>query len=132
MQELLTIFANLVDNMPRDPFLCSGTGSVGNPFRESGWSVTDVDRDGRHNAETQTDITTWDYKAAFGRGHFEVVWASPDWKLYSIARTTAKTPRDFEKVDRLVQACRTITEYLQPRCWFIENPDSGYPKHDNV
>ena len=45
-----------------------------------------------------------------------------------MARTTAKTPRDFEKADRLVQACRHITENLQPRCWFIENPDSGYLK----
>ena len=24
--------------------------------------------------------------------------------------------------------CRDIIEYLQPRCWFIENPDTGYLK----
>ena len=122
------MIANFVNNMPRALFLCSGTGSVGEPFRESGWSVTDVDWDGRYNAEIQTDITTWGYKAAFGRGHFDVVWASPDCTQYSMARTTAKTPRDFEKEDRLVQACRNIIEYLQPRCWYIENPDSGYLK----
>ena len=57
-----------------------------------------------------------------------MVWASPDCTQYSIARTTAKTPRDFEKADRLVHACRNIIEYLQPCCWFIENPDSGHLK----
>ena len=114
--------------MPKALFLCSGTGSVGEPFREAGWEVIDVDWDGRYNAEIQTDITTWDYKAAFGKGHFNVVWASPDCTQYSMARTTAKTPRDLEKADRLVQSCRHIIEYLQHPCWFIENPDCGYLK----
>lgn len=114
--------------MPRALFLCSGTGSVGEPFREAGWEVTDVDWDGRYGAEIQTDITTWDYRAAYEPGHFDVVWASPDCRMYSMARTTAKTPRDFESSDNLVQACRDIIAYLQPRCWFIENPDSGYLK----
>ena len=112
---------------PRALFLCSGTGSVGEPFREAGWEVTDVDWDGRYNAEIQTDITTWDYKSLYEPGHFDVVWASPDCRMYSRARTTGG-PRDFESSDRLVQACRDIIEYLQPRCWFMENPDSGYLK----
>ena len=56
--------------MPRALFLCSGTGSVGEPFREAGWEVTDVDWDGRCGAEIQTDITTWDYKAAYEPGCF--------------------------------------------------------------
>ena len=107
--------------------LCSGTGSVPEPFREARWQVTDVDLDGRYGAEIQTDITTWDYRAAYEPGHFDVVWASPDCRMYSIARTTGG-PRNFESSDRLVQACRDIIEYLQPRCWFIENPDSGYLK----
>ena len=115
--------------MPKALFLCSGTGSVGEPFREGGWEVTDVDWDGRHGAEIQTDITTWDYKDAFEPGHFDVVWASPDCTQYSICRTNAKTPRDFEKADKLVKASRDIIEYLKPtRYWFIENPDSGYLK----
>ena len=111
--------------MPKALFLCSGTGSVGEPFKEGGWEVTDVDWSSKYNPEIQTDITTWDYKAAFEPGHFDVVWASPDCRMYSVARTCAKTPRDFENADKLVKACRDIIEYLQPRLYFIENPDSG-------
>ena len=47
--------------------------------------------------------------------------------MYSIARTKGH-PRDFEKTDKLVQACHDIIEYLKPRLYFIENPDSGYLK----
>ena len=63
--------------MPKALFLCSGTGSVGEPFREGGWQVTDVDWDNRFNAEIQTDITTCDYKQAFEPGHFGVILDLP-------------------------------------------------------
>ena len=55
------------------------------------------------------------------------IWCSPDCRMYSRARTTGG-PRNFESSDKLVQACRDIIEYLRPRCWFMENPDSGYLK----
>ena len=75
--------------MPKALFLCSGTGSVGEPFREGGWEVTDVDWDGRFGAEIVEDITTMNYKTMFEPGEFDVVWASPDCTQYSIARTRA-------------------------------------------
>ena len=96
--------------MPKALFLCSGTGSVGEPFRKAGWEVTDVDWDPRFNPEIVTDITKWDYKSDFNPGYFDVVWASPDCRMYSIARTTAKTPHDFASSDLLVQTCRDIIE----------------------
>ena len=108
-------------------FLCSGTGSVGEPFRRNGWEVVDVDWDGRYGAEVVTDIMTWDYKAAFPTG-FDMIWCSPDCTQYSIARTTAKTPRNFAQADALVQKCLEIIGYFQPSVWFIENPDSGLLK----
>ena len=95
--------------MPRALFLCSGTGSVGLPFREAGWGVTDVDWCARFNPEIVTDITTWDYKSALQPGYFDVIWASPDCTQYSRAKTTG-APRDFARADRLVQACRDIIE----------------------
>ena len=111
--------------MPRALFLCSGTGSVGQPFREFGWEVVDDDWDGRYGAEVQCDIMTWDYKAVFPTGHFDLIWASPDCTQYSIARTTAKTPRELENADRLVAKCREIIDYFEPDICFIENPGTG-------
>ena len=118
--------------MPRALFLCSGTGSVGRPFREAGWEVVDVDRDRRFGAEVVVDILAWDYRAAFEPGYFDVVWASPDCTQYSVARTTAKTPRDLEGADALVAKCIEIMAYLAPRLWFLENPDSGLLKTREV
>ena len=119
--------------MPRALFLCSGTGSVGRPFREAGgWEVADVDRDGCFGAEIVVDILVWDYRAAFPPGSFDVVWASPDCTQYSVARTTAKTPRDLEGADALVARCVEIMAYLAPRLWFLENPDSGLLKTREV
>ena len=87
-----------------------------------------MDWDGRYGAEVVTDIMTWDYKAAFPQGHWDVIWASPDCTQYSIARTTAKTPRNFAQADALVQKCLEFIDYFQPSVWFIENPDSGLLK----
>ena len=86
-----------------------------------------MDWDGRYGAEVVTDIMTWDYKAAFPTGYFDMTWCSPDCTQYSIART-AKTPRNFAKADALVQKCREIIDYFEPGVWFIENPDTGYLK----
>ena len=111
VDQLLTIIATFVNNMPRALFLCSGTGSVGFPFREAGWEVTDVDWCPRFNPDIATDITTWDYKSVFGPGYFDLIWASPDCTQYSRAKTTGP-PRNYEKADKLVQACRDIIEYF--------------------
>ena len=60
--------------------------------------------------------------------YFDVVWASPDCTQYSRARTTAKTPRDLVRADRLVERCLQLIKDLQPRLWFVENPDIGLLK----
>ena len=121
--------------MPAEPrralFLCSGTGSVGKPFREAGWEVVDVDWDGRFGAEIVADILTWDY-SALPPGHFDVVWASPSCVMYSVARTRARTPRDLEGADALVARCLEIIQYFGARLWFLENPDSGLLKTRGV
>ena len=111
--------------------MCSGTGSVGEPFRRNGWEVIDADWDDRYGAEVVTDITKWDYKAAYPRNYFDAIFCSPDCTQYSIART-AKTPRDLEGADRLVPKCREIIDYFEPCIWFIENPDSGLLKDRGV
>ena len=68
------------------------------------------------------------WNCPYDAGHFDVIWASPDCTQYSIARTTAKTPRNFFKADALVERCLDLIDQLEPKVWFLENPDSGYLK----
>ena len=110
--------------------LCSGTQSVSEPFERNGWEVVNVDWDAKHKPTHQVDITTW--TPPYEDGHFDVIWASPDCTQYSRARTTAKTPRDLVRADILVAACLRIIEQLQPKVWFLENPDSGLLKTREV
>ena len=106
--------------------LCSGTGSVSRPFVENGWEVIEVDIDPRYGPTHVVDLNDWD--CPYETGFFDVIWASPDCTQYSRARTTAKQPRNLEKADRLVKRCLELICHLQPRVWFLENPDSGLLK----
>ena len=45
------------------------------PFRQRGWDVLDVDRDGTPAPGIQVDLTTWDYAAAYPQGYFDAIWA---------------------------------------------------------
>ena len=111
--------------------LCSGTGSVSEPFRANGWEIVEVDWDDRYGPTHVVDITTWGY-TVYPQDYFDVVWCSPESTQYSRARTSANTPRNLAKADELVAACLRIIHYFQPRCWFVENPDSGLLKTRDV
>ena len=106
--------------------LCSGTGSVSKPFGKAGYDVVEVDWDNRFGPKHCVDIMTWE--CPYPVGHFDVIWASPDCTQYSRARTTAKTPRNVERADGLVKRCLELIRDLQPRVWFLENPNSGLLK----
>ena len=96
--------------------LCSGTGSVSKSF--VGWEIVEVDWDNRYKPTHNVDLMTWE--CPYEVGYFDVIWASPDCTQYSIARTTAKTPRDFDKADALVCRCLQLIAELQPKVWFWE------------
>ena len=106
--------------------LCSGTGSVSLPFVAADWEVVEVDWDPHYGPTHVIDLTVWN--CPYEAGFFDVVWASPDCTQYSRARTTAKTPRDLDTADKLVQRCFELIFQLKPRFWFVENPDSGLLK----
>ena len=55
--------------------LFSGTGSVGEVFRERGWEVISLDRD--LPADIRCDIMDWDYRDAYPPGFFDFISASP-------------------------------------------------------
>jgi site-specific DNA-cytosine methylase len=107
--------------------LFSGTGSMGDVFTNQGWEVIGLDASPKAKANICIDIRLWDY-TIFPPGHFDVIWASPVCTHYSVARTYAKTPRNLEWADSLVLKTLEIIEYFKPRCWYIENPQSGLLK----
>ena len=103
--------------------LFSGTGSIGRAFPD--FEVTSLDLVG--SPTLKMDIMDWDYKS-LPPGSFDVIWASPPCTHYSRARTTAKTPRDLEGSDALVQRTLDIIEHFRPRVWLMENPQTGLLK----
>ena len=63
---------------------------------------------------------------------WECIWASPPCTHYSRARTKAKTPRDLEGSDAIVQKVLDIIEWYETGPWFMENPHSGLLKSREV
>ena len=89
-------------------------------------------------ADIQEDVMTWDYRR-FPPGHFDVIAASPDCKVWSQLRTTLKNrypwwtkeriAHDIETIGKpMVDKVREIITYFQPRFWWIENPRTGKMK----
>lgn len=106
--------------------LFAGTGSVGKSFKKLGWEVVSLDLSPDFNPTILTDLMDWDYRAY--EGTFDCVHASPPCTMYSIARTTAKTPRDMEGSDALVQRTLDIIAHFHPKIFILENPFTGYMK----
>ena len=111
--------------------ICCGTKSVSNIWREHGHETLTLDQDPRCGADICTDIMTCEY-TNFGLDDPDFIWCSPPCTQYSIARTNAKTPRDLEGSDAMVQRCLDIIAYWRPKYWFIENPQTGLLKTREV
>ena len=79
--------------------LFSGTGSMGNAFRQIGWEVISADINPETIATINLDVRELTAEMV---GQPDLMWASPVCTEYSRARTTAKTPRDLEWTDSLV------------------------------
>ena len=111
--------------------LFSGTGSVGDYFRQRGFHVISLDCEKRFNPDICVDILHWDYmNSGFPRGRFFVVCAGVPCTEYSIAKTTA--PRDLESADLLVAKTLEIIRWFSPPFWWIENPRMGLLKDRDV
>ena len=106
--------------------LFSGTGSIGRAFAALGWEVVSVDLDPKAGATHTADILSWDY-TQYPPGYFAFIWGSPPCTQYSVARTAAKTPRNLELADSIVERTLQIISYFDS-VWAVENPFTGMMK----
>lgn len=81
-----------------------------------------VDIDPSTGADVIVDIVKWDYASALSANEFDVVFAWPDCRNFSDAKTTGVSPEDFENSIALVTACINIIVHINPKMWVIENP----------
>ena len=102
----------------------SGTGSITKAFRAATHEVISLDLDPRGAPTICVNLLDWRYKT-LPRGHFDVIWASCPCEQYSIARSSALTPRDLMLADSLVLRTQELIEWCQPRCYFVENPSGS-------
>ena len=106
--------------------LFSGTGSVGRSFRARGWEVFSVDIDANAKPTLVANVLDLQWDAL--PPDVDCIWASPPCTHYSRARTKAKTPRDLEGSDAIVQKVLDIVDRYAAPSWFMENPESGLLK----
>ena len=111
--------------------LCSGTGNVSRVLTDAGHETLTLDIDRKCAPDVCADILTWEY-TDFSLEPPDVIWCSPLCTHYSKARTRAKTPRDLEGADAIVQRCLDIIAFWRPRFWIIENPQTGLLKTRDV
>jgi hypothetical protein len=95
--------------------LCGGTGSWSKPYKEAGYDVRVI-------TLPDYDVTTFEpSENIYG------IFAAPPCTMFSMARTTAKTPRDLEAGMDTVKHCLRIVwkaQYKGKRLsfWALENP----------
>ena len=97
--------------------LCGGTGAWSKPYKEAGYDVRNI---------TLPDNDVRLYKPpkdVYG------ILAAPPCTMFSLARTRAKTPRDFKEGMEIVTACLKIIWQCRYKnklaFWAMENP-MGY------
>ena len=117
---------------PRALVLFTGTGSVDRSLEAAGFDVDNLDMDKKCKATWTTDILNWESWREMPAGTYDFIWASPPCTEYSIARTTAKKPRNFALADAIVARTLEIIHQLKPKGWLMENPATGYLKTRGV
>lgn len=118
--------------MRRALVLFKGTGSVDRSLEAAGFQVDSLDIDPKCEATWTCDVLQWEAWKDMVPGRYDFIWASPPCTHYSIARTTAKTPRNFELADAIVQRTLDIIYELAPLGWLMENPQTGYLRTRDV
>lgn len=96
--------------------LCGGTGSWSKPYAEAGYDVRVITLP-TYNVLHYIDMMPLN---VYG------ILAAPPCTMFSLARTTAKTPRDFTGAMKVVKACLEIIWAARAggglKFWALENP----------
>ena len=88
-------------------------------FQANGWVVTSVDIDASCDPDICCNVL--DLTPEMIGEPPDVIWGSPPCTHYSLARCRAKTPRDFEGSDMLVQKVLDLAAFYKVP-YFMENP----------
>lgn len=98
--------------------LCGGTGSWSKPYKEAGYNVKII-------THPEYDLFTYDEYLEFIDNVYGILFA-PTCTHFSLARTTAKTPRDLSGAMKLVRRGMNIIEDCRIngglKFWALENP----------
>lgn len=94
--------------------LCGGTGAWSKPYKDAGYDVRVI-------TLPEHDVLTYQPPDnVYG------ILAAPPCTMFSLARTTAKTPRDFAGAMEIVEACLQIVWKVRKSnklsFWALENP----------
>jgi len=112
--------------------LFKGTGSVGKCIKKMfpECEIISLDILKKYKPTICADILEWDYKV-YPEGHFDIIWASPECKIFSMLQNTniGRKWKDKEHLnsEREKNWCfplkvLEIIKYFKPKLYFIENP----------
>lgn len=105
--------------------LCGGTGAWSKPYKDAGYDVRNI-------TLPTFDVKLWkkypEIIEPVDSGRVYGILAAPPCTMFSRARTTGRTPRDFRGAMSVVKACLEIiweTQYRNEfylKFWALENP----------
>lgn len=113
--------------------LCGGTGAWSRPYKYAGYDVKNI-------TLPDFDVTKWDILGnilmfqhqnqgqtlSIDVRYIHGILAAPPCTMFSLARTRAKQPRDFNEGMKTVEACLEIIWEIRKRSkikfWALENP----------
>lgn len=112
--------------------LFKGSGSITKYYKDRDVEVISLDILEKYEPTIISDIMDFDYKK-YPTGYFDIIWASPECKVYSSAnnmnigqKQKYKCRDDLIKVQKedskFINKTIEIIDKLQPTYYFVENP----------